>query len=544
MEIQLPSLWYIDTLLVSLLVLSFFANTSISSLDHQEHSSSASSMFNCLIKGSLPYNVVFTPENPNYTPLFFSSVHNNRTLSSSPKPLLIITPTQEFHVSVAVLCSRELKIQLITRSGGHDFEGLSYTTTSPFFVLVELHEFRSIAIDLIRRTAWVEAGATLGEMYYAFAAESNNTLAFPAGVYSTVGVGGHFSGGGMGMMMRAYGLAVDNVMDAKIVTANGEILDRESMGEDLFWAIRGGGGASFGVILSYKLNLVQVPPKVTVFYVDRILQQGLIQLLTKWNQIAPKLDKRLFMRLNLQAVSDKSGSGGANKTVNAKFESLFLGEVTELLPLIAESFPEFGLEAKDCMEVSWIRAVLYNAGYPSPDVPLNKLLDRTPQSNKLFKTMSDIQRDVFSEEVWEAIVARLLREDELPILIFDPFGGRMDEIDEAHTPFPHRKGSLYLVEYILKWDDPGLEAAKKHMNWLRNFYKFMEPYVSHNPRAAYLNYRDLDLGINVHGNASYLDARVWGEKYFKGNFRRLAIVKSSVDPDNLFWNVQSIPVLA
>ncbi|KAK8968242.1 Cannabidiolic acid synthase [Platanthera guangdongensis] len=188
--------------------------------------------------------------------------------------------------------------------------------------------------------------------------------------------------------------------------------------------------------------------------------------------------------------------------------------------------------------------MLYIAGYTSPDAPLNKLLDRTPQSNKSFKTKSDILRDVFSEEVWEAIVARLLREDEFPMMIFDPFGGRMDEIDEAHTPFPHRKGSLYLVDYILQWDDPGLEATKKYTNWMRNFYKFMEPYVSQNPRAAYLNYRDLDLGINTCKNASYLDARVWGEKYFKGNFRRLAIVKSKVDPGNLFWNVQSIPVFA
>ncbi|KAK8968243.1 Cannabidiolic acid synthase [Platanthera guangdongensis] len=74
----------------------------------------------CIITGCTPL-----PENPNYKPLFFSSVHNDRTLSSSPKPLLIIIPTQEFHVSATVLCSKELKIQLITRSGKHDFEGLS-----------------------------------------------------------------------------------------------------------------------------------------------------------------------------------------------------------------------------------------------------------------------------------------------------------------------------------------------------------------------------------------------------------------------------------
>ena len=83
------------------------------------------------------------------------------------------------------------------------------------------------------------------------------------------------------------------------------------------------------------------------------------------------------------------------------------------------------------------------------------------------------------------------------------------------------------------------------MSWVRGLYEEMEPYVSKNPRTGYVNYRDLDLGTNeLEDNVtSYARARIWGEKYFKGNFERLAAVKAMADPDDFFRNEQSIPPL-
>lgn len=103
-----------------------------------------------------------------------------------------------------------------------------------------------IDVDIQVETATVQVGATIGELYYRIW-EKSQVHAFPAGVCPTVGVGGHISGGGYGVLLWKYGLTVDNVVDVE-----GRVLDRKSMGEDLFWAIRGGRGASFGVILSYK----------------------------------------------------------------------------------------------------------------------------------------------------------------------------------------------------------------------------------------------------------------------------------------------------
>ncbi|KAJ9686089.1 hypothetical protein PVL29_015126 [Vitis rotundifolia] len=121
------------------------------------------------------------------------------------------------------------------RSGGHDFDGLSYIAEVPF-IIVDLVELRSINVDIEDGSAWVEAGTTLGEVYYSVANKSR-IHAFPAGVCPTVGVGGQFSGGGGGTLLRKYGPAADNIIDAYILDSNGRLLNKESMGEDLFWAI-------------------------------------------------------------------------------------------------------------------------------------------------------------------------------------------------------------------------------------------------------------------------------------------------------------------
>ncbi|KAF5824101.1 putative tetrahydroberberine oxidase [Helianthus annuus] len=501
----------------------------------------ADSFLQCLSQetNTTTSDFVFTQNNTEYSSVLQSTLINLRfSTSATPKPFAIITPLTYSHVQSTILCSKQFKIQIRIRSGGHDYVGLSYTSyDQSSFVVLDLQELRSITIESAQNTAWVETGATIGELYY-WVSQSSPNLGFPASICTTVGVGGQISGGGFGTLIRKYGIAADNVIDARIVDANGRVLDRESMGEDLFWAIRGGGGGSFGVVVAWKVNLVYVPEKVTVFSLSRTIEQGGSSLFNRWQYVGHNLSKDLFIRVIALPGLNEAG----NRTMQIIFNSMFLGNVDKLIETVTDSFPELGLQESDCSEMSWIESILFFDNYPkgsSTDV----LIDRTHKAKSYFNAKSDYVQEPIPEEKLEDIWKWCLEGDN-PLLIMEPHGGKMDEIEETEIPYPHRKGNLYSIQYFEQWQDGSTESSEKRIRWMRKMYENMTPYVSKDPRAAYVNYRDLDLGQNDNaGNATYSNAMKWGKKYFGDNFERLAMVKGVVDPDNFFFYEQSIPPL-
>ncbi|CAI0545868.1 unnamed protein product [Linum tenue] len=297
-----------------------------------------------------------------------------------------------------------------------------------------MFNFRAVDVDIETDTAWIQTGATLGEVYYRIA-EKSGVHAYPAGICPTYG-----------NMMRKFGLTVDHVADAVLVDVDGRLLDRKSMGEDLFWAIRGGGAASFGVVIAYKV---------------------------KWQHVADKLDDDLFIRITLTVV--------------------------------------------------------------------NATGDRTPSMTRL-KRKSDYVKKPIPRDGLESLWKKMI-ELQLPGMVFNPYGGRMGEIAADATPFPHRAGNLWKIQYLANWNEGGDEVARRNVELTRRLYDFMTPFVSKDPRQAFLNYRDIDLGVNHNGKGSYDEARrSYGVKYFKQNFNRLVRIKTKVDPGNFFRNEQSIPV--
>ncbi|KAE8784598.1 inactive tetrahydrocannabinolic acid synthase-like [Hordeum vulgare] len=500
--------------------------------------SSSEENFVACLSEKIPGELLYTQSSSGFLSVLTASVQNARfATNATVRPACIVTASDVAHVQDAVWCGRRHGVRLRVRSGGHDYEGLSYRSVrAEVFAVLDLARLRDVRVSPGEASAWVDSGATLGELYYAVGMASP-TLAFPGGACPTVGVGGFLSGGGIGLMMRKFGTGADNVLDAKIVNADGVLLDRAAMGEDLFWAIRGGGGESFGVVVSWKLKLSVVPRTVTVVNTDRTFDESTAAVLAKWETLAIR---PFLPDLTIRAVVQ------GNNTV---FQTLFLGSCSQLISKMDAFFPELGTTAADCREMSWVRAMAFIVlSSKDVNVPLEGMLSRTNNLSGYVKNKSDYVRCAVGKAGWERVYREHLSRNGALMMIMEPHGGVVGSvIADSATPYPHRRGVLYNIQYVTYWccaaDGGAAEAAAGLINGL---YGFMEPLVSSNPREAFVNYRDLDIGQNAVGDdgvTTYESGRVWGEKYFMGNFRRLATVKGKVDPGDYFRNEQSIPPL-
>uniref|UniRef100_A0A368UH07 FAD-binding PCMH-type domain-containing protein n=1 Tax=Glycine max TaxID=3847 RepID=A0A368UH07_SOYBN len=431
----------------------------------------------------LQIEAIFTPNSSSFSSIFQAYIRNLRfNTSTTQKPFLIVTAFHVSHVQASVICAKRHDLLMKIRSGGHGYEGVSYVAAQPFFLL-DMFNLRSIEVNMDTETAWVEAGATLGEVYYRIA-EKSEVHGFPAGVGPTVGVGGRISGGGYGNLMRKYGTSVDNVVDAQVVDVQGRLLNRSSMGEDLFWAIRGGGGGSFGVVLVYKIKLVRVPERATVFQVERTLEQDAT------NIVYNGINNDLFIRLIL--------------------------ETTELRPTKGVN----SLQQRDESRLKFEEVSIFSD---------QQCLEQNYLQQKIIKT------------VRATFIALFLSDSKTLVSVMEE---RMAENPSTETAFPHRAGNLWMIQYKADRYETGQEVAKYYINLVRDLHKYMTPFVSQNLRQAFMCYKDLDLGINHHNVYGYFEGSSYGVQYFHDNFKRLVQIKTRVDPANFFRTEQSIPVLS
>ncbi|CAA0827579.1 FAD-binding Berberine family protein [Striga hermonthica] len=501
---------------------------------------SSRNFYRCLNEHSpISFSTVYAPDidRAAFDRQLSSTAQNLRCLVPSvPKPLLIFAPNDESHVSAAVNCSHRLGANLRVRSGGHDYEGLSYVSLmkKPFIIL-DLQNLRDFTYEPRTQTAWVQAGVTTGEFYYRVANATGGAYGFPAGLCMSLGIGGHITGGAYGALMRKFGLGIDSAIDARIVMADGTVVASVAHSDpDLFWALKGGGGGNFGIILAWRLKLVQVPGKVTGITAARVLDNNGIKTLDKWQKKAYRIDRNLFIRVLIQR-------SGPNGPVLAIYNGIFLGTVDKLVSNMMKSLPELKLNGStECREMSWIESMVYIGGYANGK-PID-LLDRKPAFLNSFKAKSDFTRGLITMKGLEALRDLHNTGDFSLLTIMNPLGGRVAEVEEYETAYVHR-GAAYMIQYVTTTLNTSLETTAKIHEFMTKVYDTMTSYIptSDGTRESYVNYKDLDLGLTDFCPSNCSCPESWGHAYYKRNFERLVMVKTRVDPYNFFLFEQSIP---
>ena len=172
------------------------------------------------------------------------------------RPAVVVSCTSSGDVAGALAFAQDHGLEVSVRGGGHNYAGHAVCDGG---LMIDLTPIKSVVVDAPARRVVCGGGTTWGELD---AATQEHGLAVPGGFISTTGVAGLTLGGGFGWLSRLAGLTSDNLLAAEVVTADGRVLHATSgENEDLFWALRGGGG-NFGVVTSFEFNLTPVGPLV------------------------------------------------------------------------------------------------------------------------------------------------------------------------------------------------------------------------------------------------------------------------------------------
>jgi hypothetical protein len=361
---------------------------------------------------------VFVPDDPQYDQA--RTVWNG---AINRRPAVIVRCAKAADVRAAIGFARPRNLEIAVRGGAHSTAGTSVVENG---LQIDLSGMRSVTVDPVARRAFVAGGATLGDLD---AAAQAHGLAVPAGVVSHTGVGGLTLGGGMGWLTRKAGLAIDNLVSAEVVTADGRILQTsERDNPDLFWAIRGGGG-NFGVITAFEFKLHPVGP---------LVQFGLLFWSLEHTAEVLRMAEDLISTLPPDVNIIIAG-------INAPPEP-FVPEQHRFRPGCALLITGFGSQEEHAGVVTRVRKELpplFDLVTPMPYVQLQKLLD---EANAFGTYAYDkaLYLAALSEEVIGVVAEHLPRKTSpLSPLLFYRLDGAYSEVAEDRTAFGGGRSPRY-----------------------------------------------------------------------------------------------------
>ncbi|MFI6825882.1 FAD-binding oxidoreductase [Kribbella sp. NPDC050241] len=417
------------------------------------------------------------------------------------RPALIARCTGAADIRAALAFARRTGLQVAVRGGGHSFPGHS---TCDGGILIDLGRMKGIRVDPVRRTARAQAGVLLGELDRETQAFG---LATPSGIVTHTGVAGLTLGGGIGWLMRKYGLSIDNLISADVITAEGELVTAsEDANGDLFWGIRGGGG-NFGIVTEFEFRLhpvgpiiyggpimwpMEKSPDLMRFYRDWITDVPddlTTAVMHRWIPPLPAIPAELHGRPVVVVLACYAGSVEDGERVVA--------------PLKAFAPPLLDLCA------------------PKPYVDLQAMFDPSfPHGRWYYMRSSDVTE--LSDEVIDIAAARGMAIDS-PYTSYPIFqlGGAISRVSPDGTAFGARSSghTFNFVGVTL-----GPDGFEEQRQWVRDSWQALEPHQS----GVYVNF------LSDEGTDRIRSA------YGATTYDRLRDLKQKYDPGNLFHLNQNI----
>ncbi|MGI5223646.1 FAD-binding oxidoreductase [Actinoallomurus sp. CA-142502] len=414
------------------------------------------------------------------------------TVFAAGTPDLVVRPRDADGVAAAVRHATAAGLAVTVRSGGHSMAGLSTHTDG---MVIDLRNLRGVEVlNRERRRVRIGAGATWG----AVAAElAWYGLGLTAGDTREVGVGGLTLGGGMGWLVRRYGLAIDNLVAADLVTAAGELIhaDAEQHG-DLFWALRGGGG-NFGVVTSFEF----IAQPVTTVHFGTIGYEAVdpARLVAGWRELAGASDEDLTTILNLLP----SPPGGPAGPYTAMLQCCYGGSDPDAAAAALRPFRALAPVSADTVRETPYADILEAC----PTLPPGA---RMEIRNALVPALDDAMTGAIADLLADgaAIALRGL-------------GGAVARVAPDATAYAHRDAEAMVVAGTML--PPGASpelAAAALARW--------SP-VAARSRGAYVNF----LGTATDDDVASV--------YPSATYRRLAEVKRRYDPANVFRRTHNVP---
>jgi FAD/FMN-containing dehydrogenase len=435
----------------------------------------------------------------------YDEARRTPNLNNDRKPAVVVRPESTGDVAEAIKFARQHSLPIAVKSGGHSIPGLSVLDDG---LLIDMHRFKNITIDPETRTARVQPAATSGDL--AGPAHAYG-LALTTGDAASVGLGGLTLGGGIGFMARKYGLTIDNLLSVELVTAEGEVVRAsKEQNTELFWALRGGGG-NFGVVTEFEYQLAPVGQ----VYGGALIIPATVENVRKYVDYATTAPDDLTTITNVMHAPPAP----------------FIPEdrVGELVLMILVVYTGEMEDGERVMQpLRDIATPVADLVGPMPYPVIYNFTE--PATHPHFSHI----RSMFSHGISDEAIERMLEvmqraTSPMAMAQLRPLGGAFNRVPVEETAFAHRDKDFFFAALGL-WMDPEDDKANRaaHVAWTEELW------------SAVKSERD-GVYVNFLGNESR--ARI-AEAYPTDTYARLAQVKATYDPENIFSGNQNIRPLA